>query len=195
MVNAAIDFHVKDVHYLENKTPETFEDWFIGRNICNDEALVNLQKFLTPEKKLVYSIHNNNMYCTLYVMYVICTVRYMYCTLYVLYLYICTVHYVLCSYIFSVTSMLHFFQFFRRGLGDFFVGVLYMCEFTIPFISARMILAQVSQSPVKLLNHNRKKDKIIDLYVIYKIFCWLERDVQLVLTIEQKVLYKSPIRM
>lgn len=70
-----------------------------------------------------------------------------------------------------------------------------MCEFTIPFISARMILAQVSQSPVKLLNHNRKKDKIIDLYVIYKIFCWLERDVQLVLTIEQKVLYKSPFRM
>lgn len=179
LVNAAIDFHVKDVHYLENKTPETFEDWFIGRNICNDEALVNLQKFLTPEKKLVYSIHNNNMYCTLYV----------------LYLYICTVHYVLCSYIFSVISMLPFFQFFRRGLGDFFVGVLYMCEFTIPFISARMILAQVSQSPVKLLNHNRKKDKIIDLYVIYKIFCWLERDVQLVLTIEQKVLYKSPFRM
>ncbi|XP_022341253.2 ceramide synthase-like [Crassostrea virginica] len=33
--------------------------------------------------------------------------------------------------------------FFRRGLGDFFVGVLYMCEFTIPFISARMILAQL----------------------------------------------------
>ncbi|XP_055997414.1 ceramide synthase-like isoform X2 [Ostrea edulis] len=33
--------------------------------------------------------------------------------------------------------------FFRKGLGDFFVGVLYMCEFTIPFISARMILAQL----------------------------------------------------
>lgn len=46
---AAIRFHVKDVHYLENKTPQKFEDWFMGRNICNNEALMNLQKFLALE--------------------------------------------------------------------------------------------------------------------------------------------------
>lgn len=40
-------------------------------------------------------------------------------------------------------------QFFRRGLGDFFVGCLFTTEFSTPFISLGKILIQV-----KSLDHS-----------------------------------------
>ena len=46
-------------------------------------------------------------------------------------------HVLFCGYV---------FQFYRGNLGDFFVGAFYMIEVTIPFISARAVLAQVRVS-------------------------------------------------
>jgi hypothetical protein len=43
-----------------------------------------------------------------------------------------------------VVTFCFLFQFFRRGLGDFFIGAFFMFEFTIPFIALRHILSRVS---------------------------------------------------
>lgn len=39
-----------DVNYLENDIPEISEDWFMARNICDDEAIKNLQIFSQASK-------------------------------------------------------------------------------------------------------------------------------------------------
>lgn len=39
-----------DVNYLENDIPEISEDWFMARNICDDEAIINLQIFSQASK-------------------------------------------------------------------------------------------------------------------------------------------------
>ncbi|XP_064620691.1 TLC domain-containing protein 3A-like [Lineus longissimus] len=45
-------------------------------------------------------------------------------------------------------------MFFRRGLGDFFIGAFFIFEFTVPFIALRHILArlQLKTSPFYLLS-------------------------------------------
>ena len=38
----------------------------------------------------------------------------------------------------------HLFQFFRNGKGDYLIGMAFLMETTIPFISTRQILLTVS---------------------------------------------------
>ena len=45
------------------------------------------------------------------------------------------------------TNLFHelsFFQFFRNGKGDYLIGMAFLMETTIPFISTRQILLTVS---------------------------------------------------
>lgn len=46
-----------DVGNLKNKVPETFEDWFIERNICDNEAQANLTKNFCMQIKIGVQYH------------------------------------------------------------------------------------------------------------------------------------------
>lgn len=41
----ATHFCDQDLNNLDNNVPETFNDWFAARNICDDKVLANLMKF------------------------------------------------------------------------------------------------------------------------------------------------------
>lgn len=43
-------------------------------------------------------------------------------------------------------------QFFRRGLGDFYIGCLFTTEFSTPFISLGKILIQVKLLVILLMS-------------------------------------------
>lgn len=46
---ATTNFRDQDVEYMENETPEIFEDWFTAGKIWDNKALANTAGFLARE--------------------------------------------------------------------------------------------------------------------------------------------------